>query len=211
MVQLRYMLIPVGRPCATLQQSTRQGYCFFCNLIAVKRTFIGNRRRPACSLRNKRPISWLSFAGFATILPNLYEPWSGGFERNRGQREQPLSIEIDTERKLSIVTLSGEFDLTVVKGLVEALGQHPDYEPTFNALYDLRNVTMGAITADQLQRLAFDVFDPGWNGTKFAMVADEDDVYGMARVYAAVADETGQQQRRAFRSFDAALTWLEQS
>ena len=71
-------------------------------------------------------------------------------------------------------------------------------------------MTMGAVTADQLQRLAFDVFDPGWNGTKFAMVAEDDDVYGMARVYAAVADETGAQQRRAFRTLEAAMAWLEE-
>ncbi len=119
-----------------------------------------------------------------------------------------MRIEVDLERLLSIVTLSGEFDLEAVKALIQALTRHPDYQPTFNALYDLREVTMGPITADQLQRLAFDVFDPGWNGTKFAMVASDDDVYGMARVYAAVADETGQQQRRAFRDYDAALRWL---
>lgn len=119
-----------------------------------------------------------------------------------------MSVQIDHDLKLTIVALHGDFDLEVVKGLVQSLTEHQEYDPTYSALYDLRDVTMGAVTADQLQRLAFDVFDPGWNGTKFAMVAEDDDVYGMARVYAAVADETGQQQRRAFRSMDAAMGWL---
>ncbi len=119
-----------------------------------------------------------------------------------------MGIEVDVERKFSVVTLGGPFDLNAVKCLIEELTQHPDYQPSFNALYDLRQVTMGEVTADQLQRLAFDVFDPGWDGTKFAMVAEDDDVYGMARVYAAVADETGRQQRRAFRSYDDAVRWV---
>jgi hypothetical protein len=117
-------------------------------------------------------------------------------------------IEVDHERKVSIVTLSGEFDPVGVQAVVQAVKAHPDYDPNYNALYDLRTATMGSVTADQLQRLAYDVFDPSWTGTKFAMVAHDDDVFGMARVYAAVADGTVDQQRRAFRSYDDALEWL---
>ena len=119
-----------------------------------------------------------------------------------------MSIQIDKEREVMVIKLSGEFDLTIVKKVVDALQEHEDYNPRYAALYDLRDVTMGGITADQLQRLAFDVFDPSWDGTRFAMVATADDVYGMARVYAAVADETVKQQRRAFRDYDAALEWV---
>ena len=119
-----------------------------------------------------------------------------------------MSIQIDKDRQVTIVTLDGEFSLAAVKALVEELQNYEDYDPRFGALYDLRQVTMGGITADQLQRLAFDIFDPSWDGTRFAMVATDDDVYGMARVYAAVADETGKQQRRAFRDFDAAFDWV---
>lgn len=107
-----------------------------------------------------------------------------------------------------MVTLTGEFQLDAVKAKVGELQRHEDYEPRYSALYDLREVTMGGITADQLQRLAFDVFDPSWDGTRFAMVSTDDDVYGMTRVYAAVADETVKQQRRAFRDYHAALEWV---
>ncbi|MEM1230350.1 MAG: hypothetical protein AAGI15_07435 [Pseudomonadota bacterium] len=117
-------------------------------------------------------------------------------------------IEIDHERKLSIVRLSGAFDPIGVQDVVRALQEHPEYDPSYSALYDVRNVTMGEVTADKLQQLAYDVFDPSWTGTKFAMVATDDDVFGMARVYAAVADGTVDQQRRAFRDYDAALAWL---
>ncbi len=117
-------------------------------------------------------------------------------------------IEIDHERRLSIVRLSGPFDPVGVKDVVRALQEHPEYDPTYSALYDVRNVTMDAVTANNLQQLAYDVFDPSWSGTKWAAVATDDDVFGMARVYAAVADGTVDQQRRVFRDYDAALAWL---
>lgn len=119
-----------------------------------------------------------------------------------------MSIQIDHERKVTIVTLTGPFDLVKVKAVVDEAHRREDYNPRFSALYDLRDVTMDGITADQLQRLAFDIFDPSWDGTRFAMVATDDAVFGMARVYAAVADETGRLQRRAFRDYDAALEWV---
>lgn len=118
-------------------------------------------------------------------------------------------IEVDTHRKLSTVTLSGAFDPVGVQGVVKALTEHPDYDPDYDVVYDLRNVSMEGVTADQLQRLAYNVFDPAWSGTKFAVVASDDDVYGMVRVYLAVADGTVDQQRRAFRSLDDALEWVQ--
>lgn len=119
-----------------------------------------------------------------------------------------MNTEIDSERQLTIVTLSGPFDIAKVKEMVEQFHQDPNYDPTYNALYDIRKLDITGVTSDQLQRLAFEVFDPSWDGTRFAMVAEDDDVFGMARVYAALADETGRVQRRAFRSMAAAEEWV---
>lgn len=118
-------------------------------------------------------------------------------------------IEISVSQNRITVALSGDFDPVAVKSTVTELLNHPDYQASMDALYDLRGMTLGAITTEQLQTLSFEIADPSWDGTKFAMVTDNDDVFGLARVYTAVASESGDQQRSVFRSIDAAIAWLD--
>ena len=118
-------------------------------------------------------------------------------------------IEISVDDNRITVALSGEFDPPKVKATVSELLRHPDYRANMDALYDLRGLTLGAISTEQLQTLSFEIADPSWDGTRFAMVTDDDDVYGLARVYTAVASESGDQQRSVFRTIEAAVAWLE--
>ena len=118
-------------------------------------------------------------------------------------------IEISVGDNRITVALSGEFDPLAVKATVAELLQHPDYRPSMDALYDLRGLTLGAVSTEQLQTLSFEIADPSWDGTKFAMVADDDGVFGLARVYTAVASESGDQLRSVFRSMEAAEAWLD--
>ncbi|MEM1434758.1 MAG: hypothetical protein AAGG11_11925 [Pseudomonadota bacterium] len=121
--------------------------------------------------------------------------------------ESRIAISVSENR--ITVALSGEFDPLAVKETVAELLRHPDYRANMDALYDLRGLYLGAISTEQLQTLSFEIFDPSWDGTKFAMVTDDDDVYGLSRVYTAVASESGDQQRAVFRSIEAAVAWLD--
>ncbi|MEM6708980.1 MAG: hypothetical protein AAF648_09370 [Pseudomonadota bacterium] len=118
------------------------------------------------------------------------------------------TITIDPQRNLIVVSLRGEFEFADVKAAVEELMARPDYRASLNALYDLRGVTFGAVSSDALQKLSFEIADPSWDGTRFALVADDDDVFGICRIYCAVASESGEQQRKAFRDFDSAEQWV---
>lgn len=120
--------------------------------------------------------------------------------------ESSFAISIELNR--ITVRLSGPFEPEQVKTTVAELLADPNYRANMNALYDLRGLDIGAVTSDQLQRLSYEIADPSWDGTRFALVADDDDVYGMARVYTAVAGESGDQQRRVFRDVGAAEGWL---
>lgn len=123
-------------------------------------------------------------------------------------RSMHNSININASENRITVALSGEFDPQAIKETVAELLVHPDYRASMDALYDLRGLKLGAVSSEALQTLSFEIADPSWDGTKFAMVADDDDVFGLARVYTAVAGESGDQQRSVFRSLEAATAWL---
>ena len=117
-------------------------------------------------------------------------------------------LELDPGRDLIIVGLSGDFDPEAIRAVVTEMLAHPEYRSNMSALYDLRGLSFGAISADELQRLSFEIADPSWDGTRLAFVADDDDVFGLARVYCTVAGESGDQQRRTFRDYDVAERWV---
>ena len=82
----------------------------------------------------------------------------------------------------------------------------PRFDPTYRSLGDLREVT--EVTVDTLDA-AYTAATPLFvAGTRRAIVATSDSVYGMARMFATFAERSGQEVR-IFREMRLAEEWLE--
>lgn len=82
----------------------------------------------------------------------------------------------------------------------------PTFDPSYRSLGDLLDVTEIAVDSNDLAASAsLPVFEAG---TRRALVASRDAVYGMLRAYASFNERMGQTMR-IFRSLEAAEAWLE--
>jgi hypothetical protein len=83
----------------------------------------------------------------------------------------------------------------------------PAFHPDFFQLYDLREVTNTDIAADEIRDLAS--YAPFSHDVRRAIVAPQDAVYGVARMFALRREASGgQEQIRVFRSLAEANIWL---
>jgi hypothetical protein len=83
----------------------------------------------------------------------------------------------------------------------------PAFHPDFFQLYDFREVTNIDIAADQVRDLAS--YAPFSRHARRAIVAPQNAVYGLARMFATQREASGgQEQIRVFRSLAEANAWL---
>jgi len=115
----------------------------------------------------------------------------------------------DTERDLTVQTCLGDVSAREIR---EAIVSVYDGEPTRHQLWDLTGANLAAIQKESIREFAKLVADHGNSrpGGKTAIVSPVDLGFGLARMYGAMADITGQQvQVRVFRSLDEANAWID--
>ena len=117
-----------------------------------------------------------------------------------------LGYTIDHEKRLVRTRGSGVLQAKDIEEFYRRLLADKAFDSTYRCLADLREVTEVAVTTDDLARSAsLAVFAPG---TRRALVAIPDAVFGMLRVYASFGERAGQTMR-IFRRVAIAEAWIE--
>lgn len=121
------------------------------------------------------------------------------------ERELPATYEIDAQRRLVFSRLWGAVTDKEVYDHNALLRSDPRFDPTFNQLTDLSEVTQISVTTGMINETSLDqFFEPG---TRRAMIATDDGVFGMARMFALRAESVGQ-TIQVFRDERQARDWL---
>jgi hypothetical protein len=117
----------------------------------------------------------------------------------------PARYRIDPERRMILSTGTGVMTDEDLRDHQRRLRSDPAFDRSFDQLWDLQEVTLVEVTSATLRELAqARSFDPG---TKRAVVAPEDVVYGMARMFQTLHDEAPE-ELNVFRTLEEAKDWL---
>lgn len=122
----------------------------------------------------------------------------------------PISFRFDAEFRLRIAGFSGVVTDDDLMGAYRALVAAPDYDVGADDLVDLRQVTHLGVTAQGLRQLMglFTEIDHLGVATRLAIVAPNDEVYGVSRMYQMLRGDGVPEEISVFRELEAALTWL---
>ena len=100
----------------------------------------------------------------------------------------PFSYEIDKERKLVLAKFSGFVSLDESRAFHAALLADPDFSPDMNRLSDARDAE-NTLSPEEMRRLTAESrLAPA---QRTAIVARRDVVFGLSRIYQALADLRG--------------------
>lgn len=117
-----------------------------------------------------------------------------------------MNYKIDHARRLVLTRGWGVLSSRELFDVTSQILVDPRFDPTYRSLGDLREVT--EITIDTLDT-AYTAATPLFvAGTRRAIVASSDAVFGMARMFATFAERAGQEVR-IFRELHLAEAWLE--
>jgi hypothetical protein len=121
----------------------------------------------------------------------------------------PCSYRIDPARRLAILTARGRVDVQEMTETAIAMIQDPVFSPGSDQLVDLSAVTGSDGVFRNLRALASrgPDFHDRLEGGRLAIVAPGDLVYGLARLYVAVAQGLPL-EAEVFRDSRGALRWL---
>lgn len=117
----------------------------------------------------------------------------------------PVRYRIDTRRHAVFSTAEGVVTDDELLANQRAVQEDPQFSPDLDLLFDARPVTELRATSDGIRLLA--LTSPFAAGSRRALVADSDEVFGMARMYESrSAGSPG--ETRSFRQIEEALDWL---
>ena len=120
----------------------------------------------------------------------------------------PLTYVIDKARRLVTSTASGALsyaDITAHQGRLKA---DPDFDPTFDQLFDGTTVTKIELTAAEIQKVARQRLFAA--GSRQAFATSSEFAYGMARMFEIYRETSGTGRLvRVFSGLEAAREWLE--
>lgn len=119
-----------------------------------------------------------------------------------------FSLDHDTRIRSAVFTGAvGDRELLDAYGSLLA---EPDYDPNFDDLVDLRQVSRIEVTRDALARVIsmYTPIDQLGLRTRLAIVAASDFTYGMSRMYELLRGDGVPEEVRVFRSYEEAVEWL---
>ena len=117
----------------------------------------------------------------------------------------PISYQIDKDLKMVFASAEGVIGENHIREYQGVLANDSDFEPDFNSIFDLTDVTQFTVTGEGNQRLAHTT--PFTPEARRAYVAPEPLQYGMSRMYAVQTEPSGQ-NTRAFKTMAEARKWL---
>jgi hypothetical protein len=118
-----------------------------------------------------------------------------------------IQFEFDPAGLTRIAVFSGVVNDAELLGSYGDLIERGEYDPSLNDLVDLRGVERLEVSTAAVRSLA-EMFSTGpEGGTRLALVAAKDDVFGMARMYEILRSDASE-QIRVFRHRAEAEAWL---
>jgi hypothetical protein len=117
-----------------------------------------------------------------------------------------MSYKIDQERHLVLTRAWGVLTVRQLVDVTSRILLDPRFDPSYRSLGDLREVT--EIAVDMLETAQTAATPLFIAGTRRAIVATSDAVFGVARMFATFAERSGQEVR-VFRDIRLAEEWLE--
>ena len=120
----------------------------------------------------------------------------------------PVSYQIFTQKKLTIVSYTGELTLEEIIMARKQGAADPDFDPSFNVIDDIRGVTSSAISFDDIAKISSkSVLN---TGVKRALVVSTDLQKGMAHMYKVLSEASGH-IFEIFEDYELAYDWVMQS
>jgi hypothetical protein len=123
--------------------------------------------------------------------------------------DMPLSYQIDEERNLVLTTGSGILtDDDIIQHNASLLSD-PGFEPGMRELSDIRGIDRLEVTTEGVDRMVQhdERHAPEVKAHRLAIVASQDIVYGMARMYQSLTEQTVANVR-IFGDIEEARAWL---
>jgi hypothetical protein len=117
----------------------------------------------------------------------------------------PVTYTIERERRLVLSVASGVVTAEEFLEHGKRLGEDPDFEPSFDQILDLRAATPIELPTAALKGMAsLRLFGAG---SRRALVAPRDLVFGLARMYESLRADAPE-SLRSFRTIEEARRWL---
>ena len=120
-----------------------------------------------------------------------------------------IKFKIDQSIDLSTFLVNGPVSYDEVHTAIKQFYQSTNPQPTKNILWDLRDASVSEIRYEDAQELAF--FATSVDNRKeigrTAIVASEDVVFGVSRIFGAFIDDSAV-KFEVFRNFDEAYNWV---
>jgi len=100
----------------------------------------------------------------------------------------PVSVSIDSRRKLVVTTYAGLVTDHDVASQISEIARHAPYDDQYCAITDFTQVTQFEISSEQIRRVA-DSKSP-LERARRVMVAPSDEAYGTSRMFQALSGRT---------------------
>ena len=123
----------------------------------------------------------------------------------------PITYRIDEARGLVITTATGTLTDKDILGLKSRLAADPLWAPSMRELSDVRAIDRLEVTSAGVQKMVWrDEHLPSIREYRLAIIAPQDHVFGMARMYEMLTNHSVPNVA-VFRELDEALNWLSES
>jgi len=118
----------------------------------------------------------------------------------------PSEYEIDVANRLVRARAWGVLTHADLMATLMGIRNDPAFRPDFCQLYDLREALPSAMSAENVRDLAS--YSNFGFGSRRALIAANDAVFGLSRIYASYRQVIGKEQIAVFRSLADAQAWL---
>ena len=116
-----------------------------------------------------------------------------------------IRYDVNTDQKIIITYASGDITLDDMREHMLMVQNHPDIEPDYSHIFDLREAGEIDIKTNDVKQLAdFSYFN---EQSKRAIVASSDLFYGMSRMYE-IFKQDASVNIRVFRTYEEAKEWV---
>lgn len=120
----------------------------------------------------------------------------------------PIAYRIDESRGLVITTATGSLTDQDILGLKSRLAADPQWSPSMRELSDVRAIDRLDVTFSGVQKMVWrDENIPSIRKYRLAIIAPQDHVFGMARMYEMLTKRSVPNVM-VFREPEEALAWL---
>lgn len=117
-----------------------------------------------------------------------------------------LGYEINRAEKLVLTICSGLVTELEIRQHDEALKSDPDFSSDFNQIIDMRQITEFPLSVDEIQKVA--AYETMFKAeSRRAIVAQNDLLFGLSRMYEAFHQHSDLGNLRVFRDFAEAKSW----